>query len=145
MLIIIIISENDIRIVLVADISKVVVLKGHTTFVKSLDFDKSGNYLISSSCDGDVRVWDIGASVSQPTCVKVLKGISKGSMPGSEYLGTAVWNPNGSCFAVPGVNADIRVIQKGIWTPFYSLDRGHSEVFLVCRFFGILNVANGIF
>ncbi|KAI8878293.1 WD40 repeat-like protein, partial [Backusella circina FSU 941] len=120
-------DENDIRIVLIADISKVVLLKGHTTLVKSLDYDKSGRYLISSSCDGDVRVWDVGPSVSQPTCVKVLKGTTKGSLPGSELLSTVAWNPNGSCFAVPGTNADIRVFTKGIWTPFYTLENVHTE------------------
>ena len=34
-------------------------LEGHTAPVLSVDLDKSGNTVVSSSCDGSVRIWSV--------------------------------------------------------------------------------------
>src|SRR5687768_16425569 len=39
--------------------SKPVVLSGHTSYVKTVAFDPSGQMLATGSADGTVRLWDV--------------------------------------------------------------------------------------
>ncbi len=51
-------------------------LKGHTSYINSVAFNFSGDYLISSSLDGTVIVWDVGKGVS----VKTIKSTAQNPM-----------------------------------------------------------------
>ncbi|KAI9249000.1 WD40-repeat-containing domain protein [Sporodiniella umbellata] len=121
-------DDNDIRVVLVSDNSKIVSLKGHTTSLKCVEYDPSGEYIISSSCDGDVRIWSVGASEPAPRCVKVLKNIMSASKADHSFTAKVSWSPDRSCFAFPGKNNDIRMYTNGMWTPHSVLNNGHTEI-----------------
>lgn len=121
-------SDNDIRVVLIADNSKIVSLQGHTTSLKSIDYDPTGEYIASSSCDGDIRIWSVGPNEPAPRCVKVLKNITPASKPDHALTAKVLWSPDKSCFAFPGKNNDIRMFTYGLWTPYSTLENGHTEV-----------------
>ncbi|CAO3696706.1 unnamed protein product [Rhizopus stolonifer] len=120
-------DDNDIRLILVSDNSKIVSLKGHTNSLKYVDYDKSGDYILSSSCDGDVRIWSVGPSEPAPRCVKVLKNITPASKPDHALTSKVSWSPDQSCFALAGKNNDIRMYAYGMWTPHATLSNGHTE------------------
>ncbi|KAG0795344.1 hypothetical protein G6F22_005140 [Rhizopus arrhizus] len=120
-------DDNDIRVVLIADNSKIVSLQGHTTSLKSIDYDPTGEYIASSSCDGDIRIWSVGPNEPAPRCVKVLKNITPASKPDHALTAKVLWSPDKSCFAFPGKNNDIRMFTYGLWTPYSTLENGHTE------------------
>lgn len=121
-------SDNDIRIVLVADNSKIVTLQGHTTSLKSLDYDPTGNYIASSACDGEVRIWSVGPNEPAPRCIKTLKEATPPSKPDHALSSKVSWSPDKSCFAFPGKNNDICLCSYGSWTTTSILGNGHTEV-----------------
>lgn len=55
-------KENEIRIVDLAKESDVVILKGHTNVITSLEFSTSGLQLASSDVTGIIKIWDINYS-----------------------------------------------------------------------------------
>ncbi|CAO3670382.1 unnamed protein product [Rhizopus microsporus] len=120
-------DDNDIRIVLVADNSKIVTLQGHTTSLKSLDYDPTGNYIASSACDGEVRIWNVGPSEPAPRCIKTLKDATPPSKPDHALSSKVSWSPDKSCFAFPGKNNDICLCSYGSWTTTSILGNGHTE------------------
>jgi len=52
-------KENEIRIVDLKKTSKVVVVKGHTNVITSIEFSKDGLQLASSDVTGLVKLWDV--------------------------------------------------------------------------------------
>ncbi|KAI8374673.1 WD40-repeat-containing domain protein [Radiomyces spectabilis] len=120
-------DEDVIRVVLIHDISRVVNMRGHTRFVKSVAFDPSGDYLVSSGCEGDVRVWDANPIDGEPTCLQVLKNVTRATLSDSNLLSTVAWRPDGAYFAVPGKNNDICVYRRTLWTLAYTLEKAHVD------------------
>ncbi|KAI8978018.1 WD40-repeat-containing domain protein [Pilobolus umbonatus] len=118
-------DEADLKIVLTADNSKVVSLKGHKHPVKSVSYHPKGNYIASTSCDGNVSIWDVGDDVPAPTCVKTLKNVDITTLKDFDSPARIRWNPDGKSFACSGANSDIRVFAKGLWTLLYSLSSMH--------------------
>ncbi len=63
-------SENEIRIIDLEKESKLILLKGHTNVVTSLEFSKDGLQLASADATGNIRLWDInfsnGALIGNP-------------------------------------------------------------------------------
>jgi chromosome transmission fidelity protein 4 len=111
---------------LVADNSKIVLLEGHTCAVKSVSYDPTGNYIVSSDINGNIRIWDVSPNVPAPKCIKVLAAYSYRSDIDSLSKAKVAWHPDGTCFAFPGINNDIRVFRSGTWMPFYSLENQHT-------------------
>ncbi|KAG0176929.1 hypothetical protein DFQ29_005463 [Apophysomyces sp. BC1021] len=120
-------DEDIIRIVLVRDISKVIILRGHTRSVRYVAFDPLGDYLISSGCEGDVRIWDIEPAEGEARCIQTLSSITKAVLPDSMLQSTVAWKPDGSCFAFPGKNGVIHVYSRTVWIEIYTLDNGHVD------------------
>lgn len=58
-------KENEIRIIDLKKSSKVVVLKGHTNVVTSMEFSNDGLQLASSDVTGIIKLWDINYSNGQ--------------------------------------------------------------------------------
>ncbi|KAI7867064.1 WD40-repeat-containing domain protein [Mucor mucedo] len=120
-------DDNDIRVVLVADNSKIVLLKGHKHTVKSICYDPKGNYMLSSDVQGHVFIWAVGPHESAPRIVNTLAAVIYKSSMDSILQSTVTWNPDGTVFAFPGTNQDIRVFTSGIWKLSYALEGGHTE------------------
>lgn len=53
-------------------------MKGHTDTVSSLKVDPEGSFLLSSSMDNTLRIWDVRAYAPDNRCTKTLSGISNG-------------------------------------------------------------------
>ncbi|KAJ3032868.1 hypothetical protein HK097_005050, partial [Rhizophlyctis rosea] len=109
------IASDDIDITLVDlnDLHHILTLKGHSRSVKSLAFDPKGEFLVSSSSDGTVRVWDM--KNDEGRCVKTLEGLILQSEPESGEVCRIAWHKSGSQFAIPGRSQDVVVIQRGTW------------------------------
>ncbi|KAG2171323.1 hypothetical protein INT43_002945 [Umbelopsis isabellina] len=120
-------DEETIRMFNVSDISIVIPIKGHKRFVKCVEFDPKGKYLISSSCDGEVRVWDLDSAEGGVSCVTTLPAIMPTSDQDSNIRGTVSWRPDGSCFAIPGKDKDIHLIARDSWQAHSVLSGGHDE------------------
>lgn len=64
-------KENEIRIIDLKKSSKVVILKGHTNVVTSIEFSKDGLQLASSDVTGVIKLWEInyanGQMIGKPT------------------------------------------------------------------------------
>ncbi|KAF7727677.1 hypothetical protein EC973_007232 [Apophysomyces ossiformis] len=120
-------DEEIIRVVLIQDISKVVTLRGHTKAARSVAFDPLGGYLISSGCDGDVRIWDVEPTEGESRCVQTLSSITKAILPDSMLRLTVAWKPDGSAFAFPGKNGVIHIYSRTIWKEAYTLANGHID------------------
>ncbi|KAG0167035.1 hypothetical protein DFQ30_006473 [Apophysomyces sp. BC1015] len=109
-------DEDIIRIVLVRDISKVIILRGHTRSVRYVAFDPLGDYLISSGCEGDVRIWDIEPAEGEARCIQTLSSITKAVLPDSMLQSTVAWKPD-----------VIHVYSRTVWIEIYTLDNGHVD------------------
>jgi WD40 repeat protein len=116
-----------IRIVLTADNSKIVQLNGHTCPVKSVDYNPSGNYLISSDIKGNINIWDVSPSSPMPKCIKTLSESSYQSEIDSVLQSTVAFSPDETSFAFAGTNSDVRVFRSDIWAPSYNLDGQHTS------------------
>ncbi|KAI8057496.1 WD40-repeat-containing domain protein [Thamnidium elegans] len=120
-------DDNDIRVVLVADSSKIVQLKGHTSTVKSVCYDRKGDYIISSDTQGDILIWSVAPTEPLPKVLKKLSGITYKSSMDSLLQTTVAWSPDNTCFSFPGLNHDIRVFSSRMWTSLYTLEGGHTQ------------------
>ncbi|CAO3679543.1 unnamed protein product [Umbelopsis ramanniana] len=120
-------DEETIRMFNVNDISIVIPIKGHKKFVKCVEFDPKGDFLISSACDGEVRVWDLDSAEGGVSCVATLPSIVPSTDQDSNIRATVSWRPNGAAFAVPGKNKDVQLIGRGTWQPIAVLKDGHDE------------------
>ncbi|KAI7901299.1 WD40-repeat-containing domain protein [Cokeromyces recurvatus] len=120
-------DEPTIRIVLTTNNSKIVQLEGHNDSVKSVSYDPSGNYLLSSDVKGNIRIWNVSADEPVPRCIKILPGYTYKSDVDSVLQAKVAWNPDNTCFAFTGTNNNIRVFRNDIWAPFYSLDGEHTR------------------
>lgn len=113
--------------VLIADSSKVVQLRGHRDTVKSVSYDKKGEYIVSSDVRGDIIIWSVGPKEPVPKIIKTMPGFSYKSDMESVLQTKVSWSPDNTCFAFPGTNHDIRVFQSGIWKPSYALEGEHTK------------------
>ncbi|KAI8982465.1 hypothetical protein BDF20DRAFT_867118 [Mycotypha africana] len=120
-------DETTIRIVLCADNSKIVTAEGHSSPVKSLTYDSTGDYLASSDIMGTVRLWNVSPSEPAPRCIKVLPSCSYRSDMESLLQTTVAFSPDDSSFAFPGDNNDICVYSKYDWEPSYTLADQHTQ------------------
>ncbi|KAI8071142.1 uncharacterized protein B0P05DRAFT_549747 [Gilbertella persicaria] len=120
-------DDHMIRIVLAADNSKIVMLEGHTSPLKSVHYNHNGTHLISSDIEGDIRIWDVSNTKPVPECIKTLKAYGYNVPPDAISQSTVAWHPDGSCFAFPGRDRDVRVFKTGLWSPFFTLQGEHTS------------------
>lgn len=66
-------SDLLVKIVNVRDTSKVSLLSDNVKSVRSAAWDPEGKLLVTSGCDGKLKVYD--TSGSAPACVKIMEGI----------------------------------------------------------------------
>lgn len=120
-------SDNDIRIVLVADNSKIVQLKGHKNTVKSVSYSSDGNYIVSCDANGTILVWSVGPTEPVPRCVKSIFGLSYKAPMDSVLQSKVSWNPDNTSFACCSPNYDICVVSAGVWQTSYKLENEHTQ------------------
>ncbi|CAG8481470.1 6831_t:CDS:10 [Paraglomus occultum] len=120
-------DDSTIQIVNTVNISDVVVVKGHTNSVRCVEFDPDGEFLVSSSCDGTIRVWDM--RYGEPRFIKHFLGIIPHTDPGDPQTCQIAWHPSGKCFAVPGDDKDVVIVNKNTWKYNIMFKDQHKQVY----------------
>lgn len=107
-------DELLIKVMDISDIRKVFVLTGHSKPVRTVSWHPKKPILVSTGCDGLVRVWDLFEPESK--LLKEIKGVIKeNNRPENEFNTEAVWNPDGSYFVLPSNGGDIIKIDSKSW------------------------------
>lgn len=83
--------------------------------------------MLSSDTQGHVFIWAVGPNEPAPRVIKTLTGVIYKCPVDSILLSTVAWNPDGSTFAFPSINQEIRVYSASTWTPSFDLEGGHTE------------------
>ncbi|XP_018014855.2 WD repeat and HMG-box DNA-binding protein 1 [Hyalella azteca] len=88
------------------------VLEGHSSAILSVALDPKGEYVVSSSCDGSVKVWFLASE----TCVKTFPGLHPTSnrFPASITLCRATFTPSGGHLLIP-VAEKVNVFSRNSW------------------------------
>jgi len=106
-------SDHVIRIVDLEDTRNVSELKGHEGPIKCVRWDPHGEYLASSACDGQVRIW----SRSDLKCVHIIKDALKKDPleeTGGTQTGNLAWSPDGVHLAITG-RTDVQILERTTW------------------------------
>lgn len=74
-------DELEVKVIDTRDTTKVQLLPGHDKAVTGLGWNPEGSVLVTSSCDGALRVFDLASEASEPTCLRVLKDIIQPGEP----------------------------------------------------------------
>lgn len=89
-------------------------LTGHTKSVKSLCWSPDSTKLISSGCDGALRLWDLEKKnpSDEPKCLQVIDDIIPTITPESQQSIEAVWHPSGKYFIAPNRQSGLAMVIK---------------------------------
>ncbi|KAF9439002.1 hypothetical protein BGZ76_001897 [Entomortierella beljakovae] len=113
----------DIKIVNMEDPEKCWSYKGHKKAINSLSFDPLGEFLISSSCDGTVIVWDLKAKDARPveiiTAGQPVKADSNIKIP-------VAWHPSNEFFVI-GKEKDIAAHHRLTWKKSFTYRTGSEN------------------
>lgn len=75
-------DEMVVKVIDTRDTTKVQQLAGHEAAVRGLAWNPDGTLLVTSSCDGSMRVWDMSSDETlEPSCVKEIKDVIVGGDP----------------------------------------------------------------
>ncbi|GJJ69992.1 chromosome transmission fidelity protein 4 [Entomortierella parvispora] len=104
-------ESADIKIIVLEDREKGYPLRGHKKALSSLSFDPQGEFLVSSSCDGTVKVWNLKEREKVPVdSIPVGEPVSTDSQDRIPVL----WHPSSEFFAI-GKGKDIVVHNRLTW------------------------------
>lgn len=129
-------QECDITIVNIYIPTASYTLQGHkvSSFnqnaVKELAFHPSGERLISASCDGLVKVWEIMDHSEEWHCVKSIDDLIQPSLPEDLIPNHIAWHPIGDIFAICGIQGDVHIVQNDTWIKKYTIRNDNSVHFI---------------
>ncbi|XP_063933665.1 WD repeat and HMG-box DNA-binding protein 1-like isoform X3 [Zophobas morio] len=125
-------DDSTIKILDLNNKENITELSGHQNSIRSLAYDPLGEFLLSSSCDGTLRVWNLRKSGCLVVSLDILEKISDPEL--AIDVGTVEWHPEGGKFAVPSKN-EIHVYQRDAWKLLYKLHStaGHSKAVSVIK------------
>ncbi|KAF9934592.1 hypothetical protein FBU30_001356 [Linnemannia zychae] len=114
----------DIKIIDTEDIEQCWSARGHKKAVNNLAFDPLGNFLLSSSCDGTVIVWDVKSRENKP---HEIIHVSEPTATTSEKSMPLIWHPTGEFFVV-GKGKDILAYHRHTWKKSFTYRSGSQSV-----------------
>ncbi|XP_059096826.1 WD repeat and HMG-box DNA-binding protein 1-like [Tigriopus californicus] len=91
------------------------VFQGHSAPILNVALDPRSDqpeYILSSSCDGTVKVWNIQGENEVQTFQEVW--LKSNDLATSKVPGTIAWHPNGDFIAVPQ-NDGVKIYARGSW------------------------------
>lgn len=97
-------------------------LRGHTKPITYLSFNTTDEYLVSTSADGNIKVWDMKAR----NCCKTFTQYVPVVGIANEYKGQCSWSNNGKYLAIPKHN-DIAIIEYKTWNELFVLSESNNE------------------
>lgn len=114
-------DELIIKIIDVAQPLKCQLLTGHTRSTKSLAWSPTSDLLISSSCDGTLRIWKTSTNENndETECIQTIANIIASITPEELTSIEAVWHPSGDYFIVPTRDEGLAIFkansQEDLW------------------------------
>ncbi|GAM83598.1 hypothetical protein ANO11243_015860 [Dothideomycetidae sp. 11243] len=117
-------DELVVKMVSVADMTRVIQLKEQKKPVKHVSFDQSGSLLAVSCSDGVVYVYSV--SSEQPQLVQKIDGLIKVLETDAETSSAILWHPDGRALAAPTATRAIQVVSKSDWQNQKSFPSGHA-------------------
>ncbi|KAF9095388.1 hypothetical protein BGX29_009064 [Mortierella sp. GBA35] len=115
---------TDIRVIDMDDVEMTWSFKGHKKAVNSLSFDPLGEFLLSSSCDGTVIVWDLTTRDSKP--LEVINVTEPTTTTPVKTL-PVLWHPAGEFFLV-GKGKDIISYRRHTWKKSFTYRTGSTAL-----------------
>ncbi|KAG0029871.1 hypothetical protein BGZ82_007694 [Podila clonocystis] len=114
-------ASNDVKMITLDDVDQCWNFKGHKKAISSFSFDPEGQFLLSSSCDGTVIVWNMKTKDPKPEhVINVMAAVSVEDTwtKSFTYIGGSTqpitslgWSPNGKFLAASSVDSDLCVWQ----------------------------------
>lgn len=117
-------SELEVKIVHVDEMTRVRYIRDLSKPVKHLSFDFSGDFLMASSSDGVLHVYDMRQE--QPELLRTIEGLIRPLETDVQVSSAVVWHPDGRAFAAPTATRDIQVMSKRDWEFQRSFSSGHA-------------------
>ncbi|CAG8470293.1 5861_t:CDS:10 [Ambispora leptoticha] len=102
-------NEMAIHIVNMLNPKEVYHLKENTSSVKAVAFDPMGGFLVSTGCDGSIRIWDLRHGEARHA--QNIYGQIPMTEPDERHFPIA-WHPSSKFFVVPGWLSDIIKVTK---------------------------------
>ncbi|TFK94640.1 hypothetical protein K466DRAFT_475981 [Polyporus arcularius HHB13444] len=116
-------DEPDVKLINLADTTKITMLKGHTKAVRKATWHPSGTILTTCGADGKIIVWDVSEDTAKEE--KVIDGVIP-AVPDTEspefgHDCSAIWHTSGQYFFVATRTHDIVTISRNDWSKSSTL------------------------
>ncbi|WAQ92369.1 hypothetical protein PtA15_16A276 [Puccinia triticina] len=107
-------DELYIKIVDVQDPLNSSLLTGHTKSIKSLSWSPDSTLLVSSGCEGVLRIWNLPKQnpSGEIPCSQEIDNILPPVIPESHKSIEAVWHPSGKYFVAPSRESGLAILTK---------------------------------
>lgn len=92
--------------------------------IRHLSYDFDGNYLMASSTDGVIYVYDMLSE--EPEILRKVEGLIPRHESDVQASSAVVWHPDGRAFAAPTATRDVQVMSKRDWEKQRVFSNGHS-------------------
>lgn len=101
-------DELVVKIVDAGDPKRVQLLTGHSRGLRAASWHPLQPQLITTSCDGSVKVWDL--SSTEPACIKTIESVLPVSNSASEHSAQVIYHPSGDYFVLPSKTHELVAI-----------------------------------
>lgn len=109
-------------------------INGHQAPILSLKFDPKRKYLVSSSCDGSVQIWNINDLENIKSVKKFDNNHKKSNdFSNSSTLCSSAWNTDGNLLAIPN-DSSINFYERDVWINKFCLKYDNFNLISICEF-----------
>ncbi|KAF9580964.1 hypothetical protein BGW38_002188 [Lunasporangiospora selenospora] len=112
-------ESPDIKIINLEDPEKCWSFRGHKKAINCMDFDPEGEFLLSSSCDGTVIVWNLKSRDTKPVEIINVSAPFTTEMP-------VLWHPSNEFFII-GKDKDVTAYHRLTWKKSFTYRSGSSN------------------
>ncbi|KAF9298822.1 hypothetical protein BGZ74_009205 [Mortierella antarctica] len=116
-------ESNDIKMITLDDVDQCWNFKGHKKAISSFSFDPEGQFLLSSSCDGTVIVWNMKTKDPKPEhVINVMAAV----LVDSPARIPVAWHPTGEFFVI-GKDQNVVAYHRDTWTKSFTYVGGSTQ------------------
>ncbi|KAF9194749.1 hypothetical protein BGZ51_007978 [Haplosporangium sp. Z 767] len=114
-------EEPDIKMINLEDPEKCWSFRGHKKAINSLSFDPLGEFMLSSSCDGTVIVWDLRSRDAKP--LEIITILPSPTTTDSTTRIPVAWHPSSEFFVV-GNEVSVVAYHRHTWKKSFTYRTG---------------------
>lgn len=107
-------------------------MTGHSNTVETLEFDPSGQFLVSGSDDQSVKVWQ-EQSTGLRACVQTIKDHT-------DNVRAVAFDSNGQFLVTTSCDNTIRVYETGTWKCLQTIQTKHTKWITSCAIHSLANI-----